>query len=703
MIMRTWWRNLSLNIKLNLPIQVALLVSLSIVNFMVVANYESTMLEGAQVRIRESATQSMLALNSMMLSGTIGNRAARSAFQDKMSLLDGVEDFHLARTSGLKYQYGQGLEAERQGDDLDRLAAETGTVQTEIARNGKHTLRMVVPYKAEKNFFGTNCLRCHRVQEGTVLGTISLKTSLESEYKKIHQLGFALLTNQFFLQIFLFMLICWLIRISTRSVVDLKNVMLQVKENEDFSRRADVRGNDEIGQIAQVFNNFVSHMENLQIRLAEKISALEQYQIQTEEELRLGSDIMARINDAQSTSDPSVRMQINSATQYSGDVILVSRSPTNTLYIMLADAVGHGLIAAMNLLPLSQIFKAMAKKGIPLMRIAEELNSKTHRLMPVDRFIGAVLVSIDFGNRIIEVWNGGLPAPILVGSDGAILNEWESRNLPLGILSEDEFFPEEKIFHYEADCQLFAFSDGLSEARSLEGESFGKERIKQLLQDVNPDRRFDLLMHSLEQHLGGVPAHDDLSLLMVNLSLAKAKKIPMQQFSDSCDIVSSPNNWRVAISLGVEELKYLNVVSMLSQIIDKIHATAEHRSQLYVILSELFNNALDHGILRLHSAMKQGFDGFENYIQLREKRLRSLSTGLIEIEMEKVVIEGHDAVKIHVFDSGNGFEYSAYTGASPENVAQGQHGRGITLVRNIAYKLEYSGKGNEVTVFYLLD
>ena len=701
--MRVWWQNLPLHVKLSLPIQLVLLILLPVAHLLVMSKLESKMLEDVQRRTQDSATQSLLALNSMMLTGMIRNQTERAVFFNRMSVQNDVEDFHLARTSALNNQFGPGLDEEQLSDELDRLAAESKNVQTTISGEGKHTLRVAVPYTASKDFYGVNCLQCHHVPEGSVLGTISLKINLEPEYKKIQQLSSVLLAGQIFLQLLLFFLIFWLIRSITKVVVELEGVVLHVQAHEDFSKRADVHGNDEIGHIAQVFNGFVAHIEDLHLRLAEKISALEAYYDQNEEDLRIGSDIMSRITDAHSTVDPAVRLQINPAAHYSGDIILVSRTPADTLHILLADAVGHGLIAAMNLLPLSQIFNAMSKKGFTVSRIAEELNSKIHRLMPIDRFIGAALVSIDFRNRAIEVWNGGVPAPMLVHMDGTILHEWQSRNLPLGILDESAFSSEVEVFHFEDDCQLFLFSDGFPEAESPDGLQFGKERIAQLLQATESSRRFDVLMSSLEQHLCGHPAHDDVTLAMASISLANAQEEPAQPLITSHEEAALNSHWRIAISLGVDELKYLDVVPLVAQLVSKINATAEHYSPLYVILSELFNNALDHGILRLDSSIKHGPDGFEEYLQLREEKLRLLAVGTIDIEIEKMMIDGRYGVKIRVIDSGNGFDYSAIQAVSLDSIVQGQHGRGLALAKSLAHKLEFSGKGNDVTAYYVCE
>lgn len=587
------------------------------------------------------------------------------------------------------------------GDALDRQAAASNAIQVQIIdRYGENRLRVVVPFSARHEFHGTNCLNCHEVPEGTVLGTVSLTVNLASEYQKIRVLRLELLAGQGLLQLLLFFLMGWLIRSVTGSVVALERVMLRVGKAEDFSIRAQVSGKDEIGQIAHAFNGLLERIEELHRRLAEKITALERYYDQTEEDMRIGSDIMARITEAYSMPDPVVRLKISPATHYSGDVILISRTPAGNLHIMLADAVGHGLIAAMNLLPLSQIFNAMSNKGFPVSRIAQELNSKIHKLMPVDRFIGATLISIDFREQVVEGWNGGIPAPLLVSPDGTILHKWPSRNLPLGILGDDVFSSEVEVFHYEEDCQLFLFSDGLPEAESPGGEQFGRERIEQLFRGTAPDCRFDALTGSLENHLFGHAAHDDISLAMVSLSLAEAQEIPAHHLSrPNIDEVHS--HWRFEISLGEYELKYLDAVPLLTQIISKIHATAEHHSAIYVILSELFNNALEHGILRLDSSVKQGPDGFGHYLKLREDRLHALVGGSIGIEIEKVMIEGRYGVKIRVVDSGDGFDYPAIQTDAVDQIEGAQHGRGIALAKSLAYKLEYSKRGNEAIAYYV--
>ena len=438
----------------------------------------------------------------------------------------------------------------------------------------------------------------------------------------------------------------------------------------------------------------------LQQQFLGKILMLEEYGDRIDEEQRVGNFIMERMTGMQDELAPYVHRYIKPADHLSGDILIAAVTPNNIVHVLLADAVGHGLTAAINVLPLCQSFYNLTDKGFSIEEIAVELNSLVNRFMPVDRFVSAALVSINRQTQVIEVWNGGIPAPQLFNRGGRLLHNCTSKNLPLGILPAENFSAKPEIFYYDGDCQLCMFSDGLMEACSSQGEHFGNARVVEVFAKTAQESRFDALIVELERHLQGQRAHDDISLVVVDIPAeVDIKALPIHPGSPKT--VEKSDDWRIAVSLGANELKYLDVVPLLTQIIAKIHVTREHHSALFLILSELFNNALDHGVLQLDSSVKQGHDGFDKFLQLRESRTRELSSGRIEIEIERVFIEGKQAIKIRVADSGSGFDYRALQAPAENQVKHTQHGRGITLMKSMTCKLEYAGKGNEVTAYYI--
>ena len=56
--------------------------------------------------------------------------------------------------------------------------------------------------------------------------------------------------------------------------------------------------------------------------------------------------------------------------------------------------------------------------------------------------------------------------------------------------------------------------------------------------------------------------------------------------------------------------------------------------EIYTVMSELFNNALEHGILRLDSVLKKSSEGFEAYYAERTRLLEALDTGFIHFELD---------------------------------------------------------------------
>lgn len=450
------------------------------------------------------------------------------------------------------------------------------------------------------------------------------------------------------------------------------------------------------GQPAQPNRPDQGYVVQLQQRLADKIVELEKYRDHNEEDQRLGSFIMAQMLRMDDDLGGRVRRYAMQAEHLSGDVLIAAQTPANAVHVMLADAVGHGLAAAINVLPVCRAFYDLTEKGFSIEQIASDLNELVNQIMPVDRFVSTALLSINYDSRVIEVWNGGVPALRLLDRSGGLLHSWQSRHLPLGILDAGAFSAKPEILRYEEDCQLYLFSDGLVEACCPNGMPYSDERIAESLASAPHERRFEALIEDFESHLGGCRAHDDAVVAMMEIAAGTPPAADSRRSGNGGAAVEG-GDWRVAIRLGASELKQLDVVPLVVQLLSKMNSVKEHHSALFLILSELFNNALDHGVLGLDSGIKHGLDGFESYLQLRDVRMRALDSGEISIEVESSMVEGCPAVKIHVTDSGDGFDYRSMQAAG----GGAQHGRGIVLTRSLVSRLEYLGKGNEVVAYYI--
>ena len=242
---------------------------------------------------------------------------------------------------------------------------------------------------------------------------------------------------------------------------------------------------------------------------------LEAYHQAAEEERRLVADLMQRMMRPERLADPQVRHWLQPTEIIGGDLIAVSRAHDGRLYVMLADSTGHGLPAALNLLPVNHIFYSMVEKSLPVSLIAEEMNWAVKEQSPIDRYVAALIACVDSRNHVIEIWNGGIPAALLVGADGNIVHSFNSVNLPLGILDRT-FTAQTEMFQWSEHSQLVVYSDGMPEAENENGDAFGGSRIKEVIKQMPANERYEALRAALNSHLGERHAFDDITLLMVD-------------------------------------------------------------------------------------------------------------------------------------------------------------------------------------------
>ena len=96
--------------------------------------------------------------------------------------------------------------------------------------------------------------------------------------------------------------------------------------------------------------------------------------------------------------------------------------------------------------------------------------------------------------------------------------------------------------------------------------------------------------------------------------------------------------------------------------------------------------------------MKADPDGFTEYIEKREKGLEELTDENIIISIEKIDFCNKKFLKIKMKDSGEGFDHNK--NIEGLDVNKKFSGRGINLVKELCFYVDYKGNGNEVEVIY---
>lgn len=259
----------------------------------------------------------------------------------------------------------------------------------------------------------------------------------------------------------------------------------------------------------------------LEQELARKNRELLELHERNMDDMAIASNIMSHIMRSEGLRDPQIRYFQRPAQQFGGDFIAVARDNKGDLRIILADVAGHGLQAALFLLPIFRVFHTMVKKGLSTGDIVTEINQTMREIAVPGRFIAAAVAHIARGGSSIEMWNGGIPTAIYVQKNSG-LHKFRSRHLPLGVVDADAFEAATEVFHTLPGTLLLC-SDGLTEAENASGEPFGETRLEAVLRTSQPSVLFDNILSALEAHLEECVPHDDLSLVLAQCCQSNGK------------------------------------------------------------------------------------------------------------------------------------------------------------------------------------
>lgn len=475
---------------------------------------------------------------------------------------------------------------------------------------------------------------------------------------------------------------------------------------QDIIRGLEAGGDDYLGkpanlQLIRAKINSYARILTIQREVRGYMQELSDWRDDAEEQSKLGQHVVSRLLETEGLRDPMLQWMNTPAEAFSGDLVCAARGPGDVLYVMLADAAGHGLSAALSALPMSQVFYGMAAKGFPIHTIASELNRKLKSFLPIERFVAASLAAIDTRNQTIEVWNGGNPDMLLLQGDGHISVRWPSRHPPLGILPPELFNATTDTINYLHPGEMVLFSDGIIEAENPDGVRLNMQGLEALVCAAPSGGRLDALRSGLLKHLAGHQKHDDLSCIVVRVSTERREEVRLAQTAERADTPIS--DWRLDLSWGATELRSIDVVPAVLGFMGHIQAMKPHQGHLFLILSELFNNALDHGVLGLDSRLKNAEGGFERYLEERERGLAMLTDGRIGMNFHLHRQTDRPVLDICIEDSGQGFDYTALDHLfDVQTEAALPHGRGILLVKRLCEEVVYSGTGNRVSVRFAL-
>lgn len=399
--------------------------------------------------------------------------------------------------------------------------------------------------------------------------------------------------------------------------------------------------------------------------------------------------------------NPNIRSIISPASTFSGDMILSEYSPSRDIHFLLGDFTGHGLSSALGAMPVSEVFRAMTAKGFTPEEILTGINKKLRQFLPVGMFLGVHLISISHNLEKVMVFNAGMPELLVVdGETNQIKQHVKSNSLPLGIIDNINTGEIGQSIELNINDKLILYSDGLTEAWSEQEEEFGLNRLEQSIQSAPQNGIFDCILGNLHEFCGGRLQSDDVTLIQIDCVPELLPEVPSHtHVAPQEHHFESMGDWEYVFSLQNRRLTETNPVPIIINQIMEMEGVESERQALFTVLTELYVNALDHGVLELHSSLKSTPEGFAEYFQTRELRLQQLTQGHVIFHVSVEQLNDLRSIMFRVEDSGAGFDHKSFVGRRSKE-SNRFSGRGIYLISELCESLRYLGKGNIAEAIY---
>lgn len=199
----------------------------------------------------------------------------------------------------------------------------------------------------------------------------------------------------------------------------------------------------------------------------------------------------------------------------------------DVLRLAVFDGMGHGLGATLLASVALAAYRNARRAGLALVDTAATVDRTLSEQFGVESFVTGVLAELDLTTGTICTLSAAHPAPLLVRAGKAIGELEIDPGVPLGFGDRDDVIAQASL---QPGDRILMFSDGVVEARGVDGEFFGTDRLVDLLvrqearKQTPPETLRRLVLAVLEHQQGML--QDDATLLMLEWAGDSRRVLP---------------------------------------------------------------------------------------------------------------------------------------------------------------------------------
>lgn len=281
----------------------------------------------------------------------------------------------------------------------------------------------------------------------------------------------------------------------------------------NFSQKPQVTSNNEIGLLQAAFARMIDEIQSLLIATKEKV--------RMEEELKTARLVQERLFPKESVfQSGSLRISgmYDTSTECGGDWWYYFKNGED-LFIVVADATGHGAPAALNTAASRSLFANLEQNsGLSLNDLASAWDRSIAASSGQKVFMTAFMLKINVTTGKGTALNASHEPPILINSSSEA-EYWDVEQN--GTLGELVTTWKETSFELKPSQRLFVFTDGLwavenKEKKTLSEARFLKKIAKLSVAQKQTEDFLKTINQTIQDHRQGTTYPDDLTLVLID-------------------------------------------------------------------------------------------------------------------------------------------------------------------------------------------
>ena len=239
-----------------------------------------------------------------------------------------------------------------------------------------------------------------------------------------------------------------------------------------------------------------------------------------EEELEEARSIQGVMLPAEPLRTANVRIshEFQPVTEVGGDFLDYFELTDGCIGLYLGDVSGKGLPAAMYAALAVGTLRGVHKTGQSPALVLSTLNRRLMIRGTPRRHAAMQYAVFDPRTREMQIASAGMPGPFHLTARGCRV--MEIQGIPPGLFDPGVTYQTSQLILEPDDSVLF-FTDGISDAFDIEGESFGIERLQAICETQvfgSPTELLGQIFSAVERFARGRTQHDDMAAAVFHYS-----------------------------------------------------------------------------------------------------------------------------------------------------------------------------------------